>query len=109
MKLHLFILCTFLCSCSWIESPKPSLERPKLNLSYSKEIQLNEVKFKVLTENNSKEYFKTNKAAFALTEQQYKNLSLNIEEIKHYMRMQLKIINSYKDYYEENLEVDAEK
>jgi len=100
MKPLLFFLSITCCSCSLINSAPQNFDKPKLNISIDESINLNQVEFKVLTKDNSIEYFAKNDAAFALTEQQYKNLSLNIEELKYYIRKQLKIIRLYKDYYE---------
>jgi hypothetical protein len=84
-------------------------DRPKLNLNSDSSIKLNNVQFNVITESNSRDYFKSNTVAFALTEQQYKNLALNIEEIKYFIRKQLKIIRLYKSYYEDSPATDPKK
>lgn len=95
-----------LSSCTFTDSIEPSLDKPKLNLINSANPNLLEVKISVITEENSQMYFKQNKVAFALTEQQYKNLALNVEELKSFIKKQIKIINLYKEYYE--LPVDSE-
>jgi hypothetical protein len=109
MKAHMLLVVIFLSSCSLLSRDPTVIDRPKLNLNIDSSIDLNDVQFKVITESTSQEYFRDNSAAFALTEIQYKNLALNIEEIKYFIRKQLKIIRLYKNYYEEVDKTDLKK
>ncbi|MFN4975329.1 MAG: hypothetical protein ACK5GV_08800 [Bacteroidota bacterium] len=83
-----------------MRSSDVDFEKPKLNIESNSPLSLNDIKFFVLTEDTAKQYFANNSAAFALTEEQYKNLAINVEEIKYYIRKQLKVIQLYKEYYE---------
>ena len=103
MKPLLILICVTLCSCSLfrVKTCPSCHERPELQIEQTTEkIKLNSVEFKVLTRENSELYFLENKSAFVLTEDEYKNLSLNVEIIKSYIKKQMKIIKLYRDYYE---------
>lgn len=104
----LVLICIFLSACSPTTNT-PTFDKPKLDISLDSGIELHDVKFVVLTEKNSKAYFEKHKAAFSLTEQDYKNLSINVEELRQFIIKQLKIIKLYKDYYESNSESKASK
>lgn len=104
MKIGYIILPFLLCSCSMGSSTKPSLEfsKPKLNLAAPESITLSKVKFKVLHKDNAEEYFNSSQSntVFALTETDYKNLSINMLKIKSYIKIQKKQLELYKNYYE---------
>lgn len=86
-----------------IQTPEP---RTVLNLQEPPTLILNSVKFKVITPNNQEKVFDdlkqegTDEILFGLTDDNYKNLALNIAKIKAYLIEQQTIINSYKKYYE---------
>jgi hypothetical protein len=108
-KFILITLCSCLSACSFIGNKDCLVvEKPNLKLKDPLALNLNSVKFKVLHRDNVQEYFNSssenqNKSAvFALTESDYKNLSINIEKIKLYIKTQKKIIQLYRNYYEGN-------
>lgn len=106
--IKLVALSILVSACS-LPSPAPTFDKPNLNIPLDSGIELHYVKFAVLTEKNSKSYFEKHKAAFALTEQDYKNLSLNVEELRQFIIKQLKIIKLYKEYYESQSEPTVSK
>ena len=80
---------------------RPPMWHPPMPL----EMQLQAVEFEVLTPDLMQEYLALiaeNKAPrkpyYALTTQQYENLSLNMGEIKRYIKNILSIIKFYRDY-----------
>lgn len=115
-KIILITLCSCISACSLI-GHKDCLvvEKPNLNLKDPPTLNLNSVKFKVLHRDNVQEYFNSssesqNKSVFfALTESDYKNLSINIEKIKSYIKTQKKIIQLYRNYYEGNQSIKDNK
>jgi len=109
VKFIKFVALSILVSACSLSSPAPTFDKPNLNIPLDPGIELHDVKFAVLTEKNSKAYFEKHKAAFALTEQDYKNLSLNVEELRQFIIKHLKIIKLYKEYYESNFESKASK
>lgn len=67
-------------------------------------IQLDEVKWFVLTEKNMQEKIEEIKkltgsefAVFVVTPQSYENMAYNLQEIRRYMRQQTEIIKYYKE------------
>lgn len=96
------------CSTKQIEIKSEPVQRTKLNLQQPMPISLDKVEFTIITEDNQKQVFSElqkqnkDKVLYGLSEEDYKNLSLNISKIKGYIIEQKSIINSYKDYYEED-------
>jgi len=92
---------------------RPPMYHPPLPI----EMQLVDVEFEILTPDLMKEYLKLveegkapAKPYYALTTQQYENLSMNMAEIKRYTNNVLQIIKFYRDYdKEENAEESGQK
>ena len=108
MKIVNLILCAILlssCSVAHKIVTKP-IEKPPLRLESPKVLKLRRVKILVITPENASEVFKDLEARgiepvlFALTGDDYKALSLNLQDIKNYVKSQRKIIILYKNYYE---------
>lgn len=96
-----------LCSCSALNdtfSPYPT--KPPLNLSGPKALTLERIKFKVIHRDNADAKFSEMESrgeepvVFALSGTDYKNLAVDMQELKAYILIQRKIINLYKEYYE---------
>jgi hypothetical protein len=94
----------FLVGCTTF---KPDFyEKPKLRLEDPAPIVLNDVKFVVVTKENAGAVFRELEkngdelVVFGLTGRDYKNLSMNMQEIKNYIILQKEIIESYRKYYE---------
>lgn len=104
MKHLLTLCCLLLCSCSTVMNAFEPDPIPVLNLPTPKPIKMEKVKFKILHKDNVTEYFKNipEGVVFALTPQDYKNLAINMQRLKSYIKTQGKIIQLYKDYYEKN-------
>lgn len=101
MKFLMFILSVILTGCSFNKCDNIIIERPKLQLKDPNVLTLKSVKFKVLHRDNASNYFNdSDKAVFVLTESEYKNLALNMEKLKAYIKSQKKIIQLYRNYYE---------
>lgn len=116
MKKLLLSISIFLCGCSYLpffeDEPvvpvevktiqeRPPMWHPPLPL----EMNMLDVVFEVLTPELMKEYIKLvdeGKAPqipyYALTTQQYENLSMNMAEIKRYTNNILAIVKYYRDY-----------
>ena len=86
--------------------PEPSPAKLPLAIAKAKPVDLKPVTFHVVTRENANEVFDSVKASgekevlFTLTTDNYRNLSVNIEEIKNYILFQQGIIDAYKKYYE---------
>ena len=82
------------------------VERPPLVLPVPDTITAKPVKWIVVTPDNAEEVFKdlqssnTSVVLFAVTDEGYENLSLNIAELMKLVKQQKAIIAAYKNYYE---------
>jgi hypothetical protein len=109
----------FLSGCSLFPSQAPikqieistkPVERPKLVVPSADELNLREIDWVVLTEENFEEKVKEISdlgrpvVFFALTDKGYENLGLNFSDLRAYVQQQQAIIAAYKKYY-----VEAEK
>jgi hypothetical protein len=86
-------------------SAKP-VEKPVLVLPNADELNLREIEWIVLTEENfddKVEYIKKSGRPvvfFALTDKGYENLGLNFSDLRAYVQQQQAIIAGYKSYYD---------
>jgi hypothetical protein len=93
-----------------IEVSTTPVERPKLELPPADELNLKEVDWLVVTEDNIEEVFNEIRstgrpvALFALTDKGYENISVNFSAIRSYIQQQQAIIIAYKNYYEKSEE-----
>lgn len=80
--------------------------KPPLNISAPESLELKRFKFIVVTPENVDEVFdqleesKSELVLFAVTEDGYKSLASNVDDIKNYILLQQKTITLYKEYYE---------
>jgi len=111
-KLIIVLLFT-VSGCSLFPTVKPievntiALPAPMYHPPLPMEIQAVDVEWKVLTPEIMAEYLQLVKegkapavAYYALTTQQYENLSMNMAEITRYTKNILSIVEYYKDYDE---------
>lgn len=108
---------SFITGCSLfrpdpIVVPEPTIEERVVTIKeHPAPLNLLEVQFRVITEKNLEEFLKDNKEYYgqtvfiALTVPGYENLSLNLEEIKRYIKQQKAIIL----YYEERVVNEQEE
>ena len=100
--------------CSLLPTAKPvdvntiALPAPMYHPPLPMEIQATEVTFEVLTPEIMEEYLQLVKegkapavAYYALTTQQYENLSMNMAEITRYTKNILAIVEYYREYDEQ--------
>ena len=103
--------CVALLGCS-STSVKPiqvetvQVQRMNLNLPNPEPLALRQFHWVVITPDNATKVFKDlekkkqTPVLFGLTDDGYKNLAMNISEIRSYMIQQQGIIKTYRDYYE---------
>lgn len=88
-------------------SAKP-IDKPNLILPPTQQLNLKEVKWIVITEENAAEVFaklkedKLDAAIIGLSDDGYETLALNISDIMAALQQQKAIIAAYKNYYEES-------
>jgi len=112
------VLLLTLSGCSTIkplEVFSRPIEKTPLNLSDPKEIKLDKVKFRAITEQNAEKVFKDLKeknidpVLIGLTDNDYEKLSLNMNKIRNYIIQYQYILNEYRKYYEGNVDGTEKK
>ena len=116
VKSIILISCLFvIANCSMMPSAKPvevvtiaepvPLYHPPLPL----EVGLVDIDWEILTPDLMKEYLENYEngsapaiAYYSLTSKEYENLSMNMAEIKRYLRDTLSIVKYYRDYDKED-------
>ena len=105
------ILFTFLTSCSGVkklEIFKTEVEREHLNLENTPAPKLEELNWLIITSDNAEEVMQKLKdqnidpVLFGLTDEEYEKLAINFAQIRAYIIQQNAILETYRDYYEEN-------
>lgn len=104
---NLIILSFILFGCSsTIKTKKQEIERQPLNLEMPSSLKSKDVNWVIITPENNEEVFQklqndnSDPVIFGLSDLSYKNLSLNLAELKRYIIEQKEIIKAYKEYYE---------
>lgn len=109
--LVLLILFTFLTSCQSVkrlEIFKTEVEREHLNLENTPAPKLEELNWLIITSDNAEEVMQKLKdqnidpVLFGLTDEEYEKLAINFAQIRAYIIQQNAILETYRDYYEEN-------
>ena len=118
IKSIILISCLFvIANCSMMPTAKPvevvtiaepvPLYHPPLPL----EVGLVDIDWEILTPDLMKEYLENYEngsapaiAYYSLTSKEYENLSMNMAEIKRYLRDTLSIVKYYRDYDKEDNE-----
>lgn len=84
------------------------IEKPDLILPSADELNLRDIEWHIITSDNQEEVFNeivevgNLPVLFGITGDDYKDLSLNISDIRTYIRQQQYIIEAYKRYYQES-------
>jgi len=107
------ILITFLSSCSWLREPvkeikvvKEPIERVPLNLPDPDPLNLTPTNWIIITKENAVQIFEEleekgiDPVLFGITDEGYKQLSMDFLEIRQYLQSQKFIIGKYREYYE---------
>jgi len=90
-----------------IEVSATAVEKPKLVLPQADELNLRDVKWMIITEDNYDKQMEKLKASgrsvafFAVTDEGYTNLGLNISDLRAYLQQQQAIIGAYEGYYQD--------
>ena len=84
------------------------VQKPSLELPSADEIRMRDVEWQLITPKNAEDIFAEAEESgrpvvfFALTDQGYENLGLNISDIRGFIQQQQLIIGAYENYYEES-------
>lgn len=104
-KLSVFFF-LFLSSCAVFGGPTSIDTKPPLGLKDPAVMQLRPVNFIVVHKDNAEKVFSDldqsgdDAVLFGLTGTDYKNLAVNTQQLKAYIKHQQKIIKLYREYYE---------
>lgn len=112
-SLLILIICSSLISgCSLFKRSKEIeiktvyVSKEKLEVEEPKPVEPKEVEWYIVTADNIEQVYQELKSKnydvviFGLTDIGYKNLSLNLAELRKYIVQQRAIIKAYRDYYE---------
>ena len=112
------ILLTSLTSCSGVkklEIFKQEVEREKLNLNKPTPLELENLRWIIITSNNAEEVFKKleeqgiDPVLWGLTDKDFELLAKNFAQIRNQLKITNDLLDKYKEYYEGDLEDKDEK
>ena len=112
------ILITSLTSCSGVkqlEIFKTEVEREKLNLNKPTPLELENLRWIIITSNNAEEVFKKleeqgiDPVLWGLTDKDFELLAKNFAQIRNQLKITNDLLDKYKEYYEGDLENKDEK
>ena len=112
------ILITFLTSCSGVKKLtifKQEVEREKLNLNKPTALELEQLRWIIITSENAEEVFKKleesgiDPVLFGLTDEDFELLAKNFARIRNHLKITNDLLDKYKEYYEVDLEETNEK
>ena len=107
-----------LTSCSGVkqlEIFKKEVEREKLNLKKPTALELEQLKWIIITSENAEEVFKKLEEAgidpvlFGLTDKDFELLAKNFARIRNQLKVTNDLLDKYKQYYEGDLEKKDDK
>ena len=116
--LVLLILTTFLTNCSGVkqlEIFKQEVPREKLNLNTPTPLELENLKWIIITSNNAEEVFKKleeqgiDPVLWGLTDKDFELLAKNFARIRNQLKITNDLLSKYKEYYEPEVKKDEQK
>jgi len=105
----LLILSIFLTNCSGVKELsifKQEVPRQKLDLQKPSPLQLEQIKWIIITSQNAEEVFKKmeeqglDPVLFGLTDNDYQLIAKNFAQIRNQLKITNDILDKYKEYYE---------
>ncbi len=112
------ILITSLTSCSGVKTLeifKKEVEREKLNLNKPTPLELENLRWIIITSKNAEEVFKKleesgiDPVLWGLTDKDFELLAKNFAQIRNQLKITNDLLDKYKEYYEGDLEDKNEK
>ena len=116
--LVLLILTTFLTNCSGVkqlEIFKQEVPREKLNLTTPSPLELENLKWIIITSNNAEEVFKKleeqgiDPVLWGLTDKDFELLAKNFARIRNQLKITNDLLSKYKEYYEPEVKKDEQE
>ena len=105
----MLILTTFLTNCSGVKTLeifKTEVEREKLNLDKPTPLELENLRWIIITSNNAEEVFKKleeqgiDPVLWGLTDKDFELLAKNFARIRNQLKITNDLLDKYKEYYE---------
>ena len=112
------ILITSLTSCSGVKQLEifnQEVEREKLNLNKPTPLELENLRWIIITSNNAEEVFKKleeqgiDPVLWGLTDKDFELLAKNFAQIRNQLKITNDLLDKYKEYYEGDLKAKNEK
>tara|TARA_Y100001963_G_scaffold12169_1_gene15355 strand:+ start:86 stop:448 length:363 start_codon:yes stop_codon:yes gene_type:complete len=109
------ILITSLTSCSGVKELqifKKSVEREKLNLDKPTALQLENLRWIIITSENAEEVFKKleeqgiDPVLWGLTDKDFELLAKNFAQIRNQLKITNDLLDKYKEYYEPEKKIE---
>ena len=103
------ILITSLTSCSGVKELtifKKKVEREKLNIDKPTPLQLEQLRWIIITSENAEEVFKRleeegiDPVLFGLTDKDFQLIAKNFAQIRNQLKVTNELLDKYKEYYE---------
>ena len=103
------ILITSLTSCSGVKELtifKKKVEREKLNIDKPTPLQLEQLRWIIITSENAEEVFKRleeegiDPVLFGLTDKDFQLIAKNFPQIRNQLKITNDLLDKYKEYYE---------
>ena len=116
--LVLLILTTFLTNCSGVkqlEIFKQEIPRENLNLSKPTPLELENLRWIIITSENAEEVFKKleeqgiDPVLWGLTDKDFELLAKNFARIRNQLKITNDLLDKYKEYYEPEAKKDEQK
>jgi hypothetical protein len=111
----LLILLISLTSCSGVKELtifKKKVEREKLNLEKPSALQLEQLRWIIITSENAEEVFKKleeegiDPVIFGLTDKDFELLAKNFARIRNQLKITNDLLDKYKEYYEPEKKIE---
>ena len=116
--LVLLILTTFLTNCSGVkqlEIFKQEVPRAQLNLEKPTPLELENLRWIIITSENAEEVFKKleeqgiDPVLWGLTDKDFELLAKNFARIRNQLKITNDLLDKYKEYYEPEVKKDEQK
>ena len=110
------ILITSLTSCSGVKELtifKKKIEREKLNIDKPTPLQLEQLRWIIITSENAEEVFKRleeegiDPVLFGLTDKDFQLIAKNFAQIRNQLKITIDLLDKYKEYYEPEKKEDV--
>jgi len=114
----LLILSIFLTNCAGVKTLeifKQEVPREKLNLNTPTPLELENLKWIIITSNNAEEVFKKleeqgiDPVLWGLTDKDFELLAKNFARIRNQLKITNDLLSQYKEYYEPEVKKDEQK